>query len=69
MEKYRIKINNEFYVRAILISGQEPHISVLPTYDKDSAGWYLEDNAKGYVEMFKEEYKNIPVEIEKVDNE
>ena len=64
MEKiYRIKIDNLFYVKAIMFgaSEDEDFIQFIPTIDITEAGWYPEDKAEFYCKELNENKKSKEV--------
>lgn len=49
MKKYMIKIDDVFYVKAIVF-GTNPFLQIIPTWQITEAAWYEEDKAKKYCE-------------------
>jgi len=62
---YRIKIDDVFYVKAVVFdtSQGELKFQVIPTWDVLEAAWYDEEKAKKYIEELNKEYKEDDVEI------
>lgn len=58
MKIYRIKIDDLFYVKAVVFdtSQGELKFQVIPTWDVLEAAWYDEEKAKKYIEELNKEY-------------
>lgn len=58
MKKYMIKIDDMFYVKAIVF-GTNPFLQIIPTWQITEAAWYEEDKAKKYCQELNKQKEMI----------
>ena len=70
MKIYKIKIDNEFYVKGVLFDTANGELKLKPiaTIFEDEAGWFEEDKAIKYCEELNKEFNSegIKFDLEEV---